>query len=88
MNEKTIAAMKAVRQWIYFTFNFHYPKEIFENIWGEILGQHFYHKLVSYDYDFNRLYVEMTPDHQDELIRWVMENYHGVDITNGQYEEK
>lgn len=89
MDEKTIEALKAIRQWVYFTFNYCDTKEMCEKIWGSgCFGQHFYQKLASYDFDFNRFYVELSSSHQDELAKWIMENYHGVDITNGRYEEK
>lgn len=67
-------------QWVYFTYNFPSPQSLCKQIWGDTaLADHIYHKLVSYDMNFNRLFCELSRDNQRLLANWVIEHYHGVD---------
>lgn len=81
-------AIQAIRQFIYYTFNFYDMKKVCGEIWEKWLADHFFSKLRGYDYDLNRWYVEMSTDHQDELARWIVTNYHGVDSRAPKEDEE
>lgn len=72
-------AIQAIRQFVYFTYNFCNMKKVCNEIWQKLLAEHLFGKLNGYDFNFNRWYVEMSTSHQDELARWIVNNYHGVD---------
>lgn len=72
--------MAAINKWVFFCFN--YPYDFIDQIWGGTwLHDHFKSKF-SHLYDMygcnavmNRFYVELSQEHQKELMTWVLENY-------------
>lgn len=72
-------AIQAIRQFVYYTYNYCDMRQVCDAIWEKWLADHFFSKLRGYEYDICRWYVEMSTNHQDELARWIVDNYHGVD---------
>ena len=69
----------AIKKFAYFRYNYPAPKTMCEEIWGKgVLADHFYHKLMSYDCDMCRFYVEMSADNQELFAEYIINNYHGV----------
>lgn len=69
----------AMTQWVYFTYNYPSPEPFFHNLYGKIMGDHIYHKWLSYDGDWNRLFVELDRENQAKIAEWIYNNYHGMD---------
>lgn len=68
--------IKAVRNFIYFTFS--YSPEFISLIWGNgITGKHMEEKFREYHYDVCRFFINLDNDNQRKMIEWVMENYEG-----------
>ena len=69
--------IKAMRKYVYFTFN--WAPDFISRIWGKgtALTEHFVKKLESYDYNINRFFVELSLDNQRKMLSWILENYKG-----------
>lgn len=67
-----------ITQWVYFTFNYPEPKQMFAEVFGS-LSDHIYNKWLSYGGNFNRLFAELDRECQRKLAKYVIDNYHGVD---------
>lgn len=86
MTEKMEIAVQAIRQFVYFTYNYPSPRQICEGVWGDqkLLCEHLYKKLVGYmenskyESALNRFYIELSVSHQHELAEWIVRNYDGV----------
>ena len=81
-------AIQAIRQFVYYTYNYCDMRQVCDAIWEKWLADHFFSKLNGYDYDISRWYVEMSTAHQDELARWIVDNYHGVDSRAPKEEDE
>lgn len=77
MTENMVVAIHAIRNFVYFTRNYPcFPKEMCEQIWGKgVEGNHFFHKLESYDYDMTRFFLELSTGNQTKFAEWIMKNY-------------
>lgn len=80
-------AVQAIRQFVYYGYNYCDMRNVCDQIWPKWLADHFFEKLKGYDYNINRWYVEMSTGHQDELAEWIVKNYHGVDSRAPKKEE-
>ena len=91
MTREMVAALNAIRKFVYYGYNFNNPRQMCEEIWGSgpgSLGQHLYSKLAGYNFDMARFYVELSSDNQDKFAEWVVNNYHGVDSANERLEQR
>lgn len=80
MTKKEIsAAIHGIRKFVYYSLNYWDMKSVCNTIWGKLLGEHLYGKLVWYDYDFIKFYVNLSVDNQRKFGEWIIENYDGVE---------
>lgn len=77
MTENMSVAIKAIRDFVYFTRNYPcYPREMCEQIWGKgCNGDHFFNKLKGYDYDMARFFLELSTNNQTKFAEWIINNY-------------
>ncbi len=68
--------LDAIRQFVYFAFNFPLFEDVFRQIWGPLDAEHFYKKFIGYKGNLLRFYVELSSGNQDKFARWIVNNYH------------
>lgn len=80
MTQNLEMSVFAITQWVYFTYNYPSPKELFENVYGKgNLADHIYHKWLDYKCNWGELFCALDREKQQKLAAWVIENYHGID---------
>lgn len=81
-------AINAIRNYVYFTYNFPQPDEFIRNCWAgdKVMADHLLEKLRSYDYDINKFFVNLSSGHQEEFAAWIYEHYH--DAPKGTDEKR
>lgn len=72
---------EAINKWVFWCYNFTYPKEWIYEIWKGVEAEHFYNKFCAL-YDkygcecvIPRFYLELDCTNRKRLLEWVLSNY-------------
>jgi len=71
-----------LEKFLFWTQNYTDPLSVFHQVYGKVMGDHFYSKFEGYYENYRgmamvRLWFDMTEDYREKLERWIMQNYTG-----------